>query len=302
MYLNGDYINLDRNPTENLLKIGEKYYQIDWLKEPRKYYAGGNGTVFKLIDEQEGQEFAIKFLKFPDHLWNNSRFEKRFQRFDREVEALYIAKDNGLSNIVEIQFNGKYIIDGSEFSYYVMQMCDCTLKEYLAKNTLALSQKTLLCQKILLGIIGLHEYKIYHRDIKQDNIFFIGNEPYIGDLGLADYQNSDIFIDEVGELIGPTGWFSPEALNKAMCEGPKNRNPHRFDCTIDAKSEVFQLGKLFWYIYQGNLPIGQTSLRDFMPGNATIFNILNSMLIHTKANRADPELIQSNLDEYLELH
>lgn len=302
MYLDGEFIKLHNNPEDNLLEHEGKYYQIDWLKESGKYYAGGNGTVFKIADEQEGQVFAIKILKYPDHYYEKPRFQKRIDRFDREVEALFVAKDNQLSNIVEIEFAGKIDIDGSSFSYYAMQKCDCTLKEYLKKENLAFNQKTLLCQKILRGIMGLHEYKIYHRDIKHENIFFIGNEPLIGDLGLADFQNSDIEINEEGDLIGPTGWFSPEALNKSLCEGPKNRNPHGLDCIIDGKSEVFQLGKLFWYIYQGNIPIGQIVLNNFVPQNDFIFNLLFSMLQYAKPQRCDTELVFDKLDEYLEVH
>lgn len=302
MYLDGDFINLHDDPKQNLLKVGDKYYQITWLKNKGRYFAGGNGTVFTLLDEQEGFEYAIKFLKFPDHLYNHPRLGKRVKRFDREIQALYIAKDNSLPNIVEIEFDGRKRIGGSEFSYYVMQKCQFTLREYLSKTNLSFPQKTLLCQKILLGIIGLHEYQIYHRDIKHDNIFIIDNEPYIGDLGLVENQNSDILIDEEGDLIGPTGWFSPEALNKSLCEGKYNSNPNGFDCVIDAKSEVFQLGKLFWYIYQGNIPVGQVLLEDFVPNNSIIYDILFSMLKYSKPLRSSTESVLADLNKYLSTH
>jgi serine/threonine protein kinase len=301
MYLNGDYINLDQNPENNILEHEGIYYQIDWLKEPNRYYAGGNGTVFKLTDEQEGLEYAIKILKYPEHRYH-SRLKKRFLRFEREIEALFVAKDNQLPNVVEIEFSGQVEIDGSIFDYYVMQKCERTLKEYLMQENLAFNQKVLLCQKILNGIIALHEYHIYHRDIKCENIFFIGNEPLIGDLGLADYQNSDVEINEDGELIGPTGWFSPEAINKSLCEGPRNHNPHGLDCVIDAKSEVFQLGKLFWYIFQGNIPIGQIIPENFIPQNDEIFALLFRMLQYAKPGRCDTGFVFDGLNSFLEVN
>ena len=302
MYLKGDYINLDRYPEDNLLEHNGKYYQIDWLKERGKYYAGGNGTVFKLTDEQEGLEYAIKILKYPNHLSEVPRLQKRIARFEREIEALLKAKSNQLSNIVEIEFDGEIEISASIYRYYVMQKCDRNLKEYLQAESLSFSQKTLLCQKILLGIMGLHEYKIYHRDIKHENIFFIGNEPLIGDLGLVDYQDSDIDINEEGDLIGPTGWFSPEALNKSLCEGEHKTNPHGLDCVIDAKSEVFQLGKLFWYIYQGNIPVGQIEGINFIHNNDFIFGLLFSMLQYVKTRRCDTSVVLDLLGQYLAIN
>jgi len=275
MYLENSFIRLSENKTENLLQHGDSFLQIDFLKDDNKYIHGGNGIVFKLTDEQSNKDFVIKFSRFSEQARRkDDRIEKRLKRFEREIEALSVASENGLNNIVRFEFSGFYKIDQYDFQYYVMQKCDCTLREYLSKkeNELDVYQKTLLCQKILMGIRGLHEYRIYHRDIKCDNIFFIGNEPYIGDLGLAYYRESDIIINERGDTIGPVGWFSPEAVNKFLVE--KSPNTHRFDCTIDEKSEVFQLGKLFWYIYQGNLPIGQIVFDDFLPKDKKIFDIV----------------------------
>jgi serine/threonine protein kinase len=230
------------------------------------------------------------------------KIRKRINRFEREIQALYVARENNLQNVVRIEFHGVLTISELDFQYYVMEKCDCNLNEYL-KDTdkeLSIFQKTLLCQKILSGIIGLNEYKIYHRDIKHDNIFFVGNEPLIGDLGLADNKNSDIRINERGELIGPTGWFSPEAINKYLVE--KTPNANNFDCVIDSKSEVFQLGKLFWFIYQGNIPIGQVEPIDFIPRDDAIFSVLFKMLQYSKAKRYDSKVILSELNKYMDSH
>lgn len=302
MLFENNILKLSPDAIDNLIQHNEKYYKIEFLKEEGKYVQGGNGVVFKLLDEQDEEEFVIKIIKFPDQWKDDWKIKKRINRFEREIEALYVAKENSLQNIVNIEFHGTLPIGEYDFQYYVMQKCDCTLNEYLkdADKELSFFQKTLLCQKILLGIIGLNEYKIYHRDIKHDNIFFVGNEPLIGDLGLVDKKDSDIRINERGDLIGPTGWFSPEAINKYLVE--KTPNPNGFDCNIDAKSEVFQLGKLFWFIYQGNIPIGQVEYLDFIPQDETIFNLLFNMLKYSKGNRVDSNVVLSQLNEYMEIH
>ncbi len=301
MILENNNIKLSPNPYDNLLSHGDKFYRIDFLKKQEKYVQGGNGVVFKLVDEQEELEYVIKILKYSNQLKGvDWKIKKRINRFEREIEALYVAKENNLQNVVHIEFNGAIQIDGLDFQYYVMEKCDCTLNEYLndADKELSIFQKTLLCKKILTGINGLHEYKIYHRDIKHDNIFFIGNEPLIGDLGLVDNKDSDIWINERGDLIGPTGWFSPEAINKYLVE--RTLNPNGFDCKIDAKSEIFQLGKLFWYIYQGNIPIGQVDFIDFIPQDESIFDLLFNMLRYSKVNRCDSELVLAELNNYID--
>ena len=300
MYLDNNSIKLSEDKRENILKHDGKYYQVDFLNEDGRYVHGGNGIVFKITNEQENQEFVIKFLKFPEQARETDwKIKKRIKRFEREIEALFVARTNEISNIVKIEFSGSEPIDGFDFQYYVMQKCECTLNHYLAKNEneLDIYQKTLLCHKILLGIKGLHEYKIYHRDIKHDNIYFIGNEPYIGDLGLAYYRDSDVMINERGDLIGPSGWFSPEAINKYLVE--KSTNIYGFDCVIDEKSEVFQLGKLFWYIYQGNIPIGQVILEDFIPTDTRLFELLFRMLRYSKGQRINSDTVAQEITTYL---
>ena len=259
---------------------------------------GGNGIIFSLVNEEEGLEYVIKLCKFSNNLFKDKKFGKRIKRFDREIEALYVARENQIENVVQIIFDGDYEIDGKLFRYYVMEKCDCNLKQYLQANEVGLYQRVLLCKKIMEGVKLLNEYKIYHRDIKQDNIFFINDEPLIGDLGLSDFRNTDIYINEKGELIGPTGWFSPEAINKYLVE--MTDNPHQLDFVIDGKSEVFQLGKLFWYVFQGNLPVGQITLDDFMPRNETIFSLIYGMLMYSKATRLDSIQVLEGLEKYLE--
>lgn len=300
MYIENSEIKLSEDKRDNIIQHEGSFYQVDFLNENGKYIQGGNGIIFKLTNEQEEQDFAIKFIKYPDQDLNKDwKIKKRIKRFEREIEALSVAKENGLANVIRFEFSGTHKINDLDFQYYVMQKCDCTLNTYLArnKNELDIYQRTLLCFKILTGIKGLHEYSIYHRDIKHDNIYFLGDEPYIGDLGLAYYRESDITINERGELIGPSGWFSPEAINKYLVE--RSSNVNGFDCTIDIKSEVFQLGKLFWYIYQGNIPIGQVTHADFVPKDSKLFDIIFKMLMYSKEHRINSETVESELGLYL---
>lgn len=91
MYLDNGAIKLAENKWENLLQHNKGFLQIDFLQDDGKYVHGGNGIVFKLTDEQENQDYVIKFSKFPEQKRvNDWRIEKRLKRFEREIEALSV--------------------------------------------------------------------------------------------------------------------------------------------------------------------------------------------------------------------
>ena len=114
----------------------------------------------------------------------------------------------------------------------------------------------------------------------------------LGDLGLISERHKD--YDDLGERVGPFGWISPEAMNKYLTE--KAATGH--DCKIDDKSDVFQLGELFWFIFMLNSPIGQIYNDDFEceAENADeFFEIIKTMLNHKKHKRISITEVENKL-------
>ena len=138
-----------------------------------------------------------------------------------------------------------------------------------------------LCLQIAQGIKELNDLGYYHRDIKPDNIFMINGTWKVGDLGLIQMRNKPS-LDKEGELLGPRGWLSPEAMNKYLSEKVESKN---FDCNIDHQSDLFQLAKVFWYILQGNAPIGCIKESDFLLRNSSLYSLIRQMLNHSKKRR-----------------
>jgi len=219
--------------------------------------------------------------------------KRRYGRFIREIEVLEKLKEEDINNIVTIHFNHVIEIDGKEFPYYVMEKGDTDLKEYLISNPeLDNQEKVRFCLDIFNAIKELHVKNIYHRDIKPDNIFLFreGDEEEmkyvwkIGDLGLMTERHKD--YDDLGEKIGPYGWVSPESMNKFLTE----KANLGFDCVIDDKSDIFQLGKLFWFLFQLNVPIGQITIEDFicnLEHKDRIFKLIQTMIQYSKRRRIE---------------
>jgi serine/threonine protein kinase len=299
MYYKYGNIYLSLKELKNTLRYQDVDYLLYPLNEDKKNSKGGNSNVFKLVNPQTEDEFAVKFSKYnikkPDKPEN---IISRIARFSREVEALKLSNELNLENIIQFYFDDYADIDHGRFHYYVMEKADCDLTQYLDENDMTPQQRLLLCADILNGVKQLHENEIYHRDIKPDNILFVNKTWKIGDLGLIENRNTEFPLKEIGEKIGPIGWLSPEAANKFLNEGHGKINKYNFDCLIDEFSDVFQLGKLFWYIFQGNIPIGQIQQSDFKLGDDHIFEIIYEMLKHEKRRPTIEEVEEGFFNRY----
>jgi len=278
----GGIIKLAFDPDENIVTIGGLDYRLKYLDEIQNS-KGGNSNVFLLVnpeEEDDDEQFIIKICNKPIQ-FSGWKYKRRFQR---EIIALKKAKYAKKKNIIKFYEQGIFIIDGLSFPFYTMEKADFDITKYLRTNEVDTSQKVLLCLTILNGFKELHELDIYHRDIKHDNIFLLNRECKIGDLGLVHFkeEDKDFMESEIGDRIGAFGWESPETMNKFLTE---KYDDLYFDCEMDTRSDVFQLGKLFWYIFQGNLPIGQITFDDFENSDKRIYDIIFSMIQYSKANR-----------------
>jgi len=280
---------------ENFIEYEGAVYYLRYLNPEIKGSKGGNSSVFVLYNkESEGKERVIKLSNYyRPHRKSPEHIKRRFGRFINEIRVLNELKEKGRTNIIEIDFDSEVQIDGKTFPYYVMEKADIDLKDYiLSKKDVDSQEKVKFCINIFDAIKQLHIDDYYHRDIKPDNIFLFyedGEEREklvwkIGDLGLVADREKD--YDDLGEKIGPFGWLSPEAVNKFLTE----KAQLGFDCKIDEKSDIFQLGKVFWFIFQGNGPVGQIRQDDFIcevEHKEILFELISEMLQYSKVRRID---------------
>lgn len=244
-------------------------------------------NVFIIEDPIDENQKIIKICKVPSRLKRN----KMVRRFEREIDALKKVKETQIDRVIEIYFDGSINVTVDKkkniddiYRFFVMEKADYTLREYLENNAIDVDERFMLCRDMLDGLKDLHSIDVYHRDIKPENVLFVGNYLKIADLGLIAFRKEDDPIDKRGDRIGPHGWLSPEVMNKVYTENVKNG--FEYDCVIDEKSDVFQLGKLFWYIFQGNIPIGQIISSDFKRNLDSIFNVIIKMTQYSKDRRS----------------
>lgn len=280
--------------TENQIEINGTDYFVYYLEPNIKSNKGGNSFVFKLYLAQEFDQDAepdkiIKISRNKDRFNKNTIIESEWnKRFRQEIDALYNCKQKGVGNVIEIFENGNLICHDKEgksvsFPFYTMEYAEFDLKRFFEEEDEEYDEagRIELCLQIARGIKDLNDLGYYHRDIKPDNIFMINGTWKVGDLGLIQMRNSPS-LDKEGELLGPRGWLSPEAMNKYLSEKVKGKH---FDCIIDHQSDLFQLAKVFWYILQGNAPIGCVKESDFLLRNSPLYSIIKQMLNHSKKKR-----------------
>jgi len=249
--------------SKDYISINERDKFIDYLEEDKIHTGkGGNSFIFRLKDcNQDEDDQVIKICKYYEPS-PSTFYYRRIERFEREIAALNNALESEKNNyIIKILCDGAIENRSNKFRYYVMEMAEYDLRDYLSSYNFSIQGKIQLCYQIVDAFRTLHELGIYHRDIKPENILFVDDQWKIGDLGLVSFREEDIDIDDKVEKIGPYGYLSPEAVNKAL--GNREINNFTFDCVIDDKSDVFQIAKVLWYILQGEVPTGQLIQEDF---------------------------------------
>lgn len=293
MILKKGNIILSPDEGDNFVQIDNEDFLLLPLNDGFEKSKGASSNLFILNDPTgETDDRVIKICKSPLSEGENGRT----RRFKREIRAFKLAKRNRLRNVIAFIKDGEVEIEDDYFLFFIMEKAEEDLATFLENNRFDFTpnQKLTFCVSILNGIKQLHQVGIYHRDIKHDNILLVDGEFKIGDLGLVRFRHEDSRVDWVNEKIGPVGWLTPEATNKMLTNGKDIL--YNFDCDIDEGSDVFQLGKLFWYVFQGNLPIGQILLADYEIAEDDIFQIIFSMLQYKKARR--PTI--ANLEALLE--
>src|SRR6267154_5701300 len=211
----------------------------------QKIGAGGQGTVYKAIDQKLGRTVVVKVL--PPELTVK---EANLKRFEREAR---LASSLDHPNICTI-----FDMDEAEGLHFItMQYVEGrNVRQLVNGRPLELESALRIAVQVADALAAAHARGIIHRDIKSGNIMVTdAGQVKILDFGLAklldesEAANSGIHQTELTEIGVPYGTATYAAPEQAR--GDK----------VDARADIFSTGVLLYEMLTGTWPFqGKTSV------------------------------------------
>ena len=166
--------------------------------------AGGMGTVYEAIDEQEERTVALKVISN-----NDADFTARMR--DEGKAAAKISHAN-LVEVLDIGEDSKYgtfivfeYLKGSALTTLLKEKAPMSLAEVINKFGRS------LCE----ALDALHNAGVVHRDVKPDNLLSTGKGNFkLSDLGLALFSGREAKT-ATGGVVGTPGYLAPEAFSQS---------------------------------------------------------------------------------------
>ena len=196
---------------------------------------GGMGVVLRGFDRDLHRPVAIKMIL--PRLSKNGTAKQRFAREARAAAAVLHP------NLIAI--HGIEVTDG--IPWFVMPLIAGPSLRMLVEKNGPLPEREIvrIGLQIASGLAAAHSPGLVHRDIKPENILVDNqiNRVIITDFGLAQ-RDSDVGMTQTGYLAGTLSYMSPE----------QSRGED-----VDARSDLFSLGSLLFYLAAGEVPFRASS-------------------------------------------
>jgi serine/threonine protein kinase len=163
---------------------------------------GGMGLVFRAVRETDGQEVALKVMRF--ELIEDPVFGKRFEQ---EARAASEVRDRHLVPVLEAgQAEGRRYLA-------VKYVPGGTLEDRLAeRGQLAVDEAARFAADVGAGLDALHRAGIVHRDLKPSNIIVDADGTgMLTDFGLAKGRAYTV-LTKPGQVMGTLDYLAPELV------------------------------------------------------------------------------------------
>jgi len=222
---------------------------VSHYKILEKIGAGGMGEVYLAEDTKLKRRVSLKFL--PEELTRN---DERKQRFVQEARAAAAIQHPHIAAVYDVdEADGRTFI---AMEYVPGE----SLRKAIESGKLDFRRSLELGFQIADGLAKAHEKGVVHRDVKPDNVL-ITEDGYakIIDFGLAKLLEPIVPSTEDsgdmetklktrdGLVMGTVSYMSPE---QARGE------------TIDARSDIFSFGVLFYEMISGRSPFQKKSVAE----------------------------------------
>jgi len=203
---------------------------------------GTTGLVYKGMDPKLNRLVAIKIIRFSDD-FDEDMIDEIRERFMREAEIAGKLSHPGIVTIHDVGEDG-------DLTYMAMEYLEGeSLIRYCTRETkLPVTRVLDVAAKVAEALDYAHKQGVIHRDIKPANIMLLHNGNIkVTDFGIAKAMSST--RTKTGVILGTPNYMSPEQIM-----GHK----------IDARTDIFSLGVLFFQLLTGKLPFHGENLSGLL--------------------------------------
>lgn len=195
---------------------------IDTLSVIREIGSGGFGRVY-LAKAPSGELYALKQIYTTDPAYYKKEIKslKLYSKLTRQLEAKNIIP------ILDVRITDtvvEYLMPLSDGigadsplnqSWKPKTLTSLVLTRYESGGTFTAKEVVEIFKPLLEAVAALNEAGFIHRDIKPDNILFIGGQPYIADIGLL-REDTDSASSVGTPVYSPPSWYTKIAGNPDM--------------------------------------------------------------------------------------
>jgi serine/threonine protein kinase/uncharacterized membrane protein len=214
---------------------------------------GGMGAVYAAEHPVIGSRVAIKFLH---QQYSNDK--SIVERFFNEARAVNVIGHDNILKIIDLN------VTEDNRHYFIMEFLIGKALQKLVEAGLPvpLSETGPIMLQFCEALAAAHANKIYHRDVKPDNVYLIvhkGRKNFVKvvDFGIAKLTGDDgnsTAQTQAGMVMGTPAYMSPEQAG-----GMGNK--------IDGRSDIYSTGCMMFQMATGKLPFPGTSFGEVLIGH-----------------------------------
>ena len=223
---------------------------------------GAMGTVYKARDPKINRLLAIKTIRFSDE-FEEDQLKEIKERFFMEAELAGKLSHPGIVAIHDIG-------EDYDLTYMAMEFLDGDdLEKYCKKGSLLPTRKLLdIIAETADALEYAHNNNVIHRDIKPANIMLLKiGKVKVTDFGIAKSMSAS--KTRSGIILGTPNYMAPEQIMGRQ---------------IDARSDIFSLGVVFFQLLTGELPFTGDNM------NSLFYKITQEK--HTPPHTLNPKVIK----------
>ena len=211
-----------------------------------------------------GRTVALKYLNVGPGIAAAEK-EEMIARFLREAQ---VAGRLNHPNVVTVYDYGE--TDGRPFISMEFVSGE-TLDRVISRGPLPLATAASIISQVCRALQYAHSQGVVHRDLKPANIFLCPDgQVKVADFGIAHLIGSGT-LTSAGTIMGTPGYMSPEQIAGMQ---------------VDARSDIFSCGVVFFELLTGVQPFGADSL------TAVMYRVVNQPLPSLRQMRPDlPEWV-----------